>query len=77
MRQMFSAIAAACLLSLGGVASAQDADSPTFDKIKSSGKVVLGVRESSAPMAYALGSMQKYVGYHVELCEKVLDKIAP
>lgn len=77
MRQMFSAIAAACLLSLGGAASAQDADSPTFDKIKSSGKVVLGVRESSAPMAYALGSMQKYVGYHVELCEKVLDKIAP
>ena len=77
MRQMFSAIAAACLLSLGGAASAQDADSPTFDKIKSSGKVVLGVRESSAPMAYALGSMQKYVGYHVELCERVLDKIAP
>ena len=77
MRQMFSAIAAACLLTLGGIASAQEAESPTFDKIKSTGKVVLGVRESSAPMAYALGSMQKYVGYHVELCEKVLDKIAP
>ncbi|MEG2999400.1 MAG: transporter substrate-binding domain-containing protein [Comamonas sp.] len=77
MRQMFSAIAAACLLTLGGAASAQEAESPTFDKIKNTGKVVLGVRESSAPMAYALGSMQKYVGYHVELCEKVLDKIAP
>ena len=77
MRQMFSAIAAACLLTLGGIASAQEAESPTFDKIKNTGKVVLGVRESSAPMAYALGSMQKYVGYHVELCEKVLDKIAP
>ncbi|MEG2048629.1 MAG: transporter substrate-binding domain-containing protein [Comamonas sp.] len=77
MRQMFSAIAAACLLTLGGAASAQEAESPTFDKIKSTGNVVLGVRESSAPMAYALGSMQKYVGYHVELCEKVLDKIAP
>ncbi len=78
MRHMFSAMATACLLALGGNAFAQEAEaSPTFDKIKSSGKVVLGVRESSAPMAYALGSMQKYVGYHVELCEKVLDKIAP
>jgi len=78
MRHMFSAMATACLLALGGNALAQEAEaSPTFDKIKSSGKVVLGVRESSAPMAYALGSMQKYVGYHVELCEKVLDKIAP
>lgn len=78
MRYMFSAIVTACLLTLGGAASAQEAGaSPTFDKIKSSGKVVLGVRESSAPMAYALGSMQKYTGYHVELCEKVLDKIAP
>ena len=76
MRPLFSAVATACLLALGGHAAAQDA-SPTFDKIKSSGKVVLGVRESSAPMAYALGSMQKYTGYHVELCEKVLDKIAP
>jgi glutamate/aspartate transport system substrate-binding protein len=74
---MFSAMATACLLALGGNALPRGRSLPTFDKIKSSGKVVLGVRESSAPMAYALGSMQKYVGYHVELCEKVLDKIAP
>ncbi|WP_370682345.1 transporter substrate-binding domain-containing protein [Comamonas sp. GB3 AK4-5] len=78
MRQMFSAFATAGLMALALPAAAQPgAASPTFDKIKSSGKVVLGVRESSAPMAYALGSMQKFVGYHVELCELVLDKIAP
>lgn len=77
MRHFFSVIAAAGMFAMGVTASAQDGDSPTFEKIKTSGKVVLGVRESSAPMAYALGSMQKYTGYHVELCEKVLDKIAP
>ena len=51
--------------------------SPTLDKIKATGKVVLGVRESSPPMAYALGANEKYVGYHVELCERVLKEIVP
>ena len=56
---------------------AQTATNGTLDKIRDSGKVVIGVRESSAPMAYMLGSMEKFVGYHVELCEKVLKQIAP
>ena len=51
--------------------------SATLDKIKTSGKVVLGVRETSPPMAYALGANDKYVGYHVELCERVLKDIVP
>ena len=53
------------------------AQGSTFDKIQSSGKIVLGVRESSAPMAYAIGADRKYAGYHVELCEKVVARIAP
>lgn len=57
----------------GGAAMAQS----TFDKINSAGKVVMGVRESSAPMAYAIGSNQTFGGYHVELCERVLKEIAP
>ena len=57
--------------------SAQAQDGRTLDKIQQQGKVVIGVRESSAPMAFALGSNDKFVGYHVELCEKVLAKIAP
>ena len=39
--------------------------------------VALGVRESATPMAYALGANEKFVGYHVELCEKVVRAIAP
>lgn len=58
-------------------AAQAQAPSATLDKIKASGKVVLGVRESSPPMAYALGANEKYVGYHVELCERVLKEIAP
>ena len=50
---------------------------PTLDKIKASGKVVMGVREASPPMAYMLGAQDKYVGYHVELCERVLKEVAP
>ncbi|WP_243415780.1 amino acid ABC transporter substrate-binding protein [Acidovorax sp. 99] len=58
-------------------AQAQTVTQPTLEKIKTSGKAVLGVRETSPPMAYALGANEKYVGYHVELCERVLKEIAP
>jgi glutamate/aspartate transport system substrate-binding protein len=37
-------------------AALAQAPSATLDKIKASGKAVLGVRESSPPMAYALGA---------------------
>ena len=75
----FRTIAAAGLLALSFGAAAQTAAATggTLDKIKSSGKVVLGVREASPPMAYMLGAGEKYVGYHVELCERVLKEIAP
>jgi glutamate/aspartate transport system substrate-binding protein len=70
--------AAAALLALSLSASAQSApQTGTLDKIKTSGRVVLGVREASPPMAYALGANEKYIGYHVELCERVLKEIVP
>jgi glutamate/aspartate transport system substrate-binding protein len=49
----------------------------TLDKIRSSGKAVIGVREASPPMAYALGANSNYTGYHVELCERIIRKLAP
>ena len=73
----FKRIAAATLLAFVFGASAQTPATGTLDKIKTSGKVVLGVREASPPMAYMLGAGDKYVGYHVELCERVLKDIAP
>ena len=65
----WAALVAAC--------SAQAQTGSTLEKIQQAGKVTIGVRESSAPMAYALGSNHQFVGYHVELCEKVLSHIAP
>ncbi len=65
-------IVAAAAVAAGAMASAG-----TLDKINSSGKVVMGVRESSAPMAYAIGSNETFGGYHVELCQRVLKEIVP
>ena len=46
----------------------------TLDKIKSSGAVTMGVRESSGALSYTVGD-GKYAGYHVEICERVLGDI--
>ena len=71
------AVAALCALACAGATAQQAPAGGTLDKIKASGKAVLGVREASPPMAYMLGAGEKYVGYHVELCERVLKDIAP
>lgn len=48
----------------------------TLQKVQSTGVITLGVRESSAPLSYTLGS-GKYVGYHVELCERLAARLFP
>jgi glutamate/aspartate transport system substrate-binding protein len=68
--------AMACAALLGAAASAA-APPGTLDKIRASGTVVLGVADAAAPMAYALGAQRDYTGYHVELCRRVLQEIAP
>ena len=71
-----TSIFAAVVLAATGYAlpvSAQQL-SGTLKKIKDSGKVVMGTRDSSAPLAYTLGGGQ-YTGYHVEMCDRILDAI--
>ena len=70
-RSMFAkaAIAAATLAALGA-AHAED----TLKKIKDSGAVTMGVRESSGALSYTLGD-GKYVGYHIEICTRVLADV--
>jgi glutamate/aspartate transport system substrate-binding protein len=67
-------IALAVLAATTGGAFAQAAS--TLDKIKSSGKVAMGVRDSSSPLSYTLGD-GKYTGYHVELCERAIKAMSP
>jgi len=61
--------AALSLFSVGALAA-----SPTMDKIKSSGTVTMGVRESSIPMSYTTGD-SRFDGYHVEICRMILGDI--
>ncbi|WP_027474785.1 amino acid ABC transporter substrate-binding protein [Curvibacter gracilis] len=84
MRSMFSlawlAKSLSLVLAAGALLAQAQTAAPaegTLDKIRNTGKVVLGVREASPPMAYALGANERFVGYHVELCERVLKDIAP
>jgi glutamate/aspartate transport system substrate-binding protein len=50
------------------------AASQTLDKMKSTGAVTMGVRESSIPMSYTTGD-SRFDGYHVEICRMILGDI--
>lgn len=62
-----AATVAASLVSFG--AAAQGAD--TLAKVKASGTITMGVRDSSGALSYTLGD-GKYVGYHVEICQRII-----
>jgi len=62
----------ATLLAAAVAAQAQTTD--TLKKIKDTGSVVMGVRSSSGALSYTLGE-GKYVGFHVELCQRALEDI--
>ena len=55
-----------------GAVFAQASD--TVAKVKASGVVTMGVRDSSGALSYTLGD-GKYVGYHVEICQRVLANL--
>ena len=58
-------------LSMGAVwAQASD----TVAKVKASGTVTMGVRDSSGALSYTLGD-GKYAGYHIEVCHRILDNL--
>lgn len=62
----------AATLLLGAVNA--HAASQTLDKIKSTGAVTMGVRESSIPMSYTTGN-SRFDGYHVEICRMILADV--
>ena len=64
-------LALAVLALAAGTASAQAND--TLAKIKSSGTVNLGVRDSSG-LAFTIGG-GKYVGFHTEMAEHIVDDL--
>jgi glutamate/aspartate transport system substrate-binding protein len=72
MKPMTLAFSVVAALFAGSVA-AQELTG-TLKKIRDSGKIVMGVRDSSSPLSYTLGG-GKYAGFHVELCERAIDNI--
>ena len=65
------AVLSIALLATGGVfAQAND----TIAKVKASGVVTMGVRDSSGALSYTLGD-GKYAGYHYEICQHVIANL--
>jgi len=73
MKKAFFLPLAVSMLGLFSVPSVH-AQQSTLDKIKSTGVVTMGVRESSGALSYTLGD-GKYAGFHVEICNDVLRDI--
>jgi len=61
---------AASALAVAGAARAED----TLKKIKDSGSITEGVRESSGALAFTLGD-GKYTGFHYDVCAKIIADI--
>jgi glutamate/aspartate transport system substrate-binding protein len=69
-----SGIRAALVASTLVCAQSAIASSVTLDKIKATGAVTMGVRESSIPMSYTTGD-SRFDGFHVEVCRMILNDI--
>lgn len=70
MKKQFFALTILAALTSGVYAQATD----TIAKVKASGEVTMGVRDSSGALSYTLGD-GKYVGYHNEICQRILANL--
>ncbi|MDI1272981.1 transporter substrate-binding domain-containing protein [Polaromonas sp.] len=70
MKLKLAALSLALLASSGAFAQASD----TLAKVKASGVITMGVRDSSGALSYTLGD-GKYAGYHVEICQRVIADV--
>ena len=71
---LVSGIRAALVASTLVCAQGAIASSATLDKIKATGAVTMGVRESSIPMSYTTGD-SRFDGFHIEVCRMILNDI--
>jgi glutamate/aspartate transport system substrate-binding protein len=67
MKKQMLAIAVAALAATGAMAQAND----TIAKVKASGVVTMGVRESSGAMSYTTGD-GKFLGFHIDVCQRII-----
>lgn len=70
MKKQFLALAVFAAIAAGAYAQTTD----TIAKVKASGEITMGVRDSSGALSYTLGD-GKYVGYHVEICQRIIGNL--
>lgn len=70
MKLKLAALSIALLATGGAFAQAND----TIAKVKASGVVTMGVRDTSGALSYTLGD-GKYAGYHYEICGRIIAAV--
>ena len=50
------------------------AQADTIAKVKGSGTITMGVRDSSGALSYTLGD-GKYAGFHYEVCQRIIANV--
>ena len=70
MKKHLLAFAIAAAAAGGAFAQAGD----TIAKVKASGEITMGVRDSSGALSYTLGD-GKYAGFHYELCQRIVANL--
>ncbi|MEO5794016.1 MAG: amino acid ABC transporter substrate-binding protein [Rhodoferax sp.] len=70
MKKHLLAFAVAALAAGGAFAQATD----TIAKVKASGTITMGVRDSSGALAFTLGD-GKYTGFHYEVCQHIIANL--
>jgi len=72
--QSKSTILATALLTLCATPALAQSGGDTLKKVKDSGTITMGIRESSIPLSY-LDANQQPVGYHVEICNRIIEAV--
>ena len=70
MKMQLLAFAIAAAAATGAFAQAGD----TLAKVRASGEITMGVRDSSGALSYTLGD-GKYAGFHYELCQRIIGNV--
>jgi glutamate/aspartate transport system substrate-binding protein len=69
MKKQLLALAVTALATSGAFAQAD-----TLAKVKASGTITMGVRESSGALSYTTGD-GKFAGFHVEVCQRIIAEV--
>jgi glutamate/aspartate transport system substrate-binding protein len=67
-------LAATVLAALSTMLATSVQAEDTIAKVKASGSITMGVRDSSGALSYTLGD-GKYAGYHVEVCQRIIAAV--